>query len=127
MTHHKRNAKTSVPQKGSSSPVSKKRGAMGKVVGGALIAGGLAVAAGLFLASKQGQKFRKGIKARYSDFYKQMAPKLKKLKSMSEREYQAYMKSAVQAYARAKKLTAAESDELMGYADTVWKAVKKHI
>ena len=97
-----------------------------KILEGALAGAIMGVAAGLFINSKKGKNIQKDIKHRAADFYKTVAPKIKKMKKMTEAEFKAFMKEAVTKYAKAKKMKEAEIKELMKEAQTSWKHIKKH-
>ena len=97
-----------------------------KLLGGALIGAALGVAAGMLLAPKSGKKLRKDIRDQAAGFYKSVYPKLKQLKNMSESQYKSFMKSAVEAYGKAQKLSAKEAKELTEYVQGFWEQFKKH-
>ncbi len=108
----------------------KQGGVAGKVIGGALIAGALGVAAGMLFAPKAGKELRKDIKNdvkhKYADFYKFAAVKFKAVKHLSEKDYHEFMTKTVHAYAKAKKISAAEAKDLMSHGRELWKTLKKH-
>ena len=56
-----------------------------KIMGGALIGAVLGIAAGMLMAPKKGKELRKDVKKISADFYKSIAPKLKKIKKFSEK------------------------------------------
>ena len=93
---------------------------------GALVGAALGIAAGLLFAPKAGKKLRGDIQNRAADFYKYIAPKVKQLKKMSEAQYKQFIKTAVANYGKVRKLSKAETKELMGYAENFWKHFKKH-
>ncbi len=94
---------------------------------GALAGAVLGAAAALLLAPMSGKKLRNDIKKTSADFYKTLAPKLKKLKTLSEDEYQMLVKTAATQYAKAKKMSKSEADALMKEARSSWKELKKHL
>ncbi len=96
------------------------------MLGGALVGAVLGVAAGMLLAPKSGKKLRKDISGRVADFQKYISPKLKQLKTMSETQYNEFMKTAIDGYSKAKKLSAEQAEELRGYAQEFWTHFKKH-
>jgi len=93
---------------------------------GALIGTALGVAAGLFLTSKKGKQLQKDIKQKAAGFYAYIAPKLKKIKKLGEKEYIAFMEGAARNYSKAKKFSAAETKMLVAEAKKTWKHLKKH-
>ena len=94
---------------------------------GALAGAALGALAALLLAPESGKNLRKDIKQKSADFFKMLAPKLKKLKKLSEDEYHALAKDAAMQYAKAKKMSKSEADELMKEAKSSWKELKKHL
>ena len=94
---------------------------------GALAGAVFGAAAALLLAPMSGKKLRNDIKKNSADFYKTLAPKLKKLKTLSESEYQMLVKTAAMQYAKAKKMSKNEADELVKEAKSSWKELKKHL
>ena len=98
-----------------------------RLLEGALAGAALGVAAGLLFAPESGKKLRKDIQDRSVDFYKSLAPKLKKVKKMSEDEYKALVKKAAATYSKVKKLSAAEEKELVKDAQKAWHQLKKHL
>lgn len=93
---------------------------------GAIIGTALGVAAGLFLGSKKGKKLQKDIKDKAAGFYAYVAPKLKKMKKLGEKEYAAFIEGAVRNYSKAKKFTATETKLLMIEAKKAWRHLKRH-
>lgn len=65
-----------------------------KFLEGAVAGLALGVAASLFLSSKTGKKVTKEAGHVMADFYKHIAPKVKKMKKMGEQEYKEFMKNA---------------------------------
>ncbi len=97
-----------------------------KVLEGALAGAVIGVAAGLFLNSKKGKELQKDAKHRMADFYKSVAPKIKKMKKMTEAEFKAFMDEAVLKYAKTKKMTEKETKELLKEVKKSWKQLAKH-
>jgi len=93
---------------------------------GAVIGTALGVTAGLFLASKKGKQLQKDIKQKVIGFYAYVAPKLKKIKKLGEKEYIAFVENAAKNYSKAKKFSAAETKILMAEAKKTWKHLKKN-
>lgn len=92
---------------------------------GALVGTALGVAAGLFLASKKGKELQKDIKQKTVEFYAYIAPKLKKIKRLGEKEYVAFVENAAKNYSKAKRFSAAETKILLAEARKAWKHLKK--
>ena len=57
-----------------------------KFLSGALIGAALGVAAGIFATSKKGKEISKEAKVKIAEFYKFIAPQIKKAKEMGEEE-----------------------------------------
>ncbi len=94
---------------------------------GALAGAALGALAALLLAPESGKNLRKDMKQKSAEFYKMLVPKLKKLKKLSEEEYQALAKDAAAEYAKVKKMSKSEAGELMREAKSSWKELKKHL
>ena len=95
-----------------------------KFVEGALIGAVIGAAAGMLLAPKSGKKLQKDLERLSADFFKALAPRLKKIKKVGEKEYRALVQSAVNRFAVAKKLTKKETDELLRRAQGYWKNIQ---
>ncbi|MCX6761065.1 MAG: YtxH domain-containing protein [Candidatus Nealsonbacteria bacterium] len=93
---------------------------------GAVIGTALGVTAGLFLASKKGKQLQKNINQKTVEFYAYIAPKLKKIKKLGEKEYIAFVETAAKNYSKAKKFSAVETKILLAEAKKAWKHLKKH-
>lgn len=98
-----------------------------KLLKGALIGAVLGVAAGMLLAPKSGKKMRGDIKKLSGDFYKYISPQLKKLKQVSEAQYDAFVAKGVKNYTKAKRLSLAEEKILAMEAKRSWGHIKKHL
>lgn len=94
---------------------------------GALIGAALGVGAGLLAESKLGKKLGKEVKNLSADFYRYMAPQIKKVKKMGEVEYKAFVAQAMERYNKDKKLSAAEAKHIVKNAQASWKHLKKHL
>lgn len=105
--------------------VAKKGGS--KMLEGVLLGAVLGIATGLFVNSKAGKAAGEDVKKRAADFYKYITPKLKKAKKMGEAEFKAFVKDAVRAYSKNKKLTEVEAKHLLKEAQTSWKHFAKHL
>jgi len=96
---------------------------------GALIGAALGVAAGIFADSKAGKKFGKevvrNVKKESADFYKYMAPKISKAKKMSDSEYKVFVKDAIKAYGKGKKMSAKDAANLLKESQSLWARLKK--
>lgn len=104
-----------------------KKNTVAKVLGGALTGAALGVAAGMLMAPESGKKLRSDIKKKSADFYRQLAPQLKKMGKVGEAEYKELVKKAMTNYKEAKKLSAQEVKELTKEAHAQWKELKKHL
>ena len=96
------------------------------ILEGTVIGVALGVAAGLFLSSKKGKRLQKDAKQKAAEFYEYIAPKLKKIKHLGEKEYFTFMESAAKNFARAKKLSTEELKVLITDVKSTWKHLKKH-
>ena len=104
-----------------------KKNNVAKVAGGALVGAALGAAAGLLLAPESGKELRGDIKKKSADFYRHLAPQLKKMGKMGEAEYKELVKKAMAGYGKAKKLSAKEMAALKKEAHASWKELKKHL
>ena len=98
-----------------------------KVLSGAVAAVAIGVAAAVFLNSKQGKQLKKELKAGLGDFYKAIAPRLKKMKKMGQEEYKEFMKTAAEQYGKAKKMAEPKIKELVKEAQDSWKYFSSHL
>src|ERR1700680_397885 len=87
----------------------------------------LGVAATVLMESKKGKAFQQQVKEKAVDFYKYIAPKVKTIKKMSEKEYKEFMKVAVVQYAKAKKISEAVTKELVKETQKSWSYFSKHL
>lgn len=104
-----------------------KKGNALKLLEGALVGAALGAAAGLLLAPESGKALRRNAKRKTAEFYKQLAPQLKRMKKMGEKEYKAAVHTAMAGYKKAKKLSEKEARELTQEAHASWKELKKHL
>jgi gas vesicle protein len=93
---------------------------------GAIIGTALGVAAGLFLGSKKGKQLQKDIKEKTAEFYAYIAPKIRKMKRMGEKEYAAFIENAAKNYSKAKKFSIAETKVLIAEGKKAWRHLKRH-
>ncbi len=98
-----------------------------KFLEGAAAGLALGVAATIFLSSKKGKELRKDVKEKIADFYKYIAPKVKKMGKMGEQEYKTFMKNAVAQYVKAKKISKGVAKELMQETQKSWHHFSKHL
>ena len=98
-----------------------------KFLEGAAIGVILGVAANMFLASKKGKEFKKDMGAITADFYKSIAPKLKKIGKMGEKEYKLFMANALEQYAKTKKISDDKVKQLKKEVELSWKHFAKHM
>lgn len=94
---------------------------------GGLIGAALGVGAGLLVESKFGKQLGKKSGQISADFYRYMAPKIKKVKKMGEAEYKKFVAEAVERYKKDKKLSQAEARYLAKNAQASWKHLKKNL
>ena len=91
-----------------------------KFLEGAVAGLALGIAASMFLSSKTGKALKKEVKDTAADFYEYIAPKLKKIKKMSEAEYKEFMRISAQKYGELKKLSEDKISELVQEAQKSW-------
>ena|SRR5580765_8441440 len=104
----------------------KKNNAM-KFLEGAAAGVALGVAASMFLASKQGKKLKNTIEGVTADFYKSIAPKVKKIKRMGEKEYKLFMKGAAEQYVKTRKISGSMAKQLIKDVQQSWKHFSRHL
>ncbi|MFA6189930.1 MAG: YtxH domain-containing protein [Candidatus Staskawiczbacteria bacterium] len=92
-----------------------------KFLEGAVAGIALGVAASMFLSSKKGKKMMDNIEDITADFYKNISPKLKKMKKMGEKEYALFMENAVEQYIKTKKISEDMAKQLAVKAKQSWK------
>ncbi len=105
----------------------KKEEKSSKFLSGALIGAALGVAAGLFATSKTGKEMSGEVKNKMAEFYKTIAPQLKKAQKMGEQEYKAFVKNAALKYNKNKTLSDGQVNDLIKEAHSSWKHLKKHL
>lgn len=98
-----------------------------KFLSGALIGAALGVAVGLFATSKKGKEVTKEIKDKSIEFYKFIAPQLKKVKEMGEKEYKDFIKSTLASYSKNKNLNKTDLANIAKEVQASWKHLKKHL
>lgn len=94
---------------------------------GALIGAVLGVAAGVIVASDSGKKMGRNIKKLSGDFYRYLAPQLKKMKQVGETEYHALVAKGVENFTKTKKLSFKEGKILAKEAKRSWSHIKKNL
>lgn len=87
----------------------------------------MGAAAAIFLTPESGKNLRKDIKKRASEFYRYIAPRLKKIKKIGEEEYKELVKTAAHQYSQSRKISKTETDALIKEAHKTWKELKKHL
>ncbi len=97
-----------------------------KFLEGAVAGVALGIAASMFLSSKKGKKLKEDMGSVLADFYKSIAPKIKKIEKMGEKEYKEFMKNAAERYAKTKKVSAAVAKDLVKDAQQSWKHFSGH-
>src|SRR3989338_4679063 len=103
------------------------KGTTKKFLEGAAAGLALGVAATIFLSSKKGKELREDVKEKMADFYKYIAPKVKKMGKMGEKEYKEFMKNAVAHYSKAKKVSGDVAKEIMKETQKSWRHFSKHL
>ena len=98
-----------------------------KILEGTLVGVALGVAAGVLLAPNSGKKTREYLKNLSGDFYNYITPKIKKLKKISEAEYNLLVAKGMKRYAKAKLLSLPEQKVILGEAKSFWEQIKRHI
>ena|SRR3989338_9067325 len=98
-----------------------------KFLSGALIGAALGVAAGIFATSKKGKEISKEAKVKIAEFYKFIAPQIKKAKEMGEEEYKKFINKALISYNKNKNLSTEQVKSLAKEAHASWKHLKKHL
>ena len=98
-----------------------------KVLEGGLVGAALGVVAGMLLAPKSGKKIQADVKKYYADFYSYVSPKIKKMKNISEKEYNDIVTNGAEAFAKVKKLSSDQQKEIVSEAKKSWKHLHKHL
>lgn len=104
----------------------KKEDKSSKFLSGALIGAALGVAAGIFAASKTGKEIKNEMKDKMAEFYKTLAPKLKKAKEMGEKEYKEFVNKALVSYNKKGKFGPEDLENVKKEVHASWKHLKKH-
>ncbi len=123
--NHPRNKQNNMNKKTINKKSTRKNG--GKLLGGALVGAVLGVAAGMLLAPESGKKMRKDIKKLSGDFYRYIAPQVKKLKQVGEAQYNTFIAKGAKNYAKAKRLSLSEEKMLIKEGKRSWRHIKKHL
>jgi len=98
-----------------------------KVIEGRIVGAILGVAAGIAVASESGKKFLGDVQKKSAEFHAYLAPQLKKVKEVGEKEYDSFVKTAMKTYAQKKHISEKESKEIVSRAKKSWKHIKKHL
>ena len=98
-----------------------------KFLSGALAGAALAVAVGIFASSKAGKEMKKEVKSKMAEFYRYLAPQLKKVKAMGEKEYKLLVGKALASYNKNKKFSRKDLENIKKEAHAFWKHMKKHL
>ena len=114
-----------IMKKKSNIATNKKSG--GKILTGTLVGAALGVVAGMLLSPKSGKEMRNDVSKLPADFYRYIAPKIKKMKQVSEAQYHSLVEKGVQQYATAKRLTLDEGKMLLLEAKRSWNHMKRHL
>jgi gas vesicle protein len=96
---------------------------------GALVGATLGIAASMFATSKKGQEMEQELKdkIKMTDFYKNIAPKIKKAKSIGEKEYKSFIAKSLIDYNKNGKLSKEDLERMTKEAQASWKHIKKHL
>ena len=105
----------------------KKEEKSNKFLSGALIGAALGIAAGIFAASKTGKDMRKDVKDKMTDFYQTIAPKLKEMRKVGEKEYKIFIDKALADYNKDHKFNREDLKRLAKEAHASWKHLKKNL
>ena len=104
-----------------------KKKSSSKFLSGALVGAALGVAAGLFATSETGKEMEREMKEKVADFYKSVAPKIKKAKKMGEKEYKEFIDKALVGYSKNGKFNQKDLENITKEAHASWKHLKKHL
>ncbi len=97
-----------------------------KFLTGAVVGAVLGVISGILLAPESGKKMRQDVRTKSAQFYKFIAPKIKKIGKMGKKEYDMIVQQMAENYAKAKKMSAPEMNELVSSAKKHWNDFSKH-
>lgn len=98
-----------------------------KFLQGTVIGIALGVAASIYLGLKKGKIVKDDVTDIMADFYKGIAPKVKKIEKMGEKEYKLFMKKAAVQYAKTKKISAKMASQLLKETQQSWKHFSSHV
>lgn len=124
---HKINMKKHKAKKSKKSGSAKKSRKRYGALAGGLIGAALGVSAGLLAESEFGKQLGKNAKHLSADFYRYMAPQIKKVKRVGEAEYKEIVAEAMERYRKDKKLSHAEAQHLAKNAQASWKHLKRNL
>ena len=94
---------------------------------GALVGAVLGVAAEIFATSEKGKEMEGELKDKMVGFYKSIAPKIKKAKTMGEKEYKAFISKALVNYNKNGEFSEKDIKNIAKEAQDSWKHLKKHL
>ena len=97
-----------------------------KFLTGAVVGAVLGVVSGLLLAPESGKKMRNDIKTKSAEFYKWIAPKIKKMGKITKKDYELVVTSMAHAYGKVKKLSTSEVNQIVASAKKHWNDFAKH-
>jgi len=102
-----------------------KKGNAVKMIEGGIIGAALGIAAALVLAPKSGKKFRGDVSKKAAEFQAYLAPRFKKMKDIGEEEYNNLVQKSIKTFAKAKRLTAEEGQDLVNHAKKSWEDIER--
>lgn len=98
-----------------------------KMISGAIIGAVVGITAGILAGSTVGKELGKDIKKKSIEFYKYLAPQLRKIKHLSEKQYKDFVKKALERYSEEKKLSVEEGKRLLKEAVISWENIKNNL
>src|SRR5256885_1317207 len=97
-----------------------------KFLTGAIVGAVLGVISGVLLAPQSGKKTRHDISKKSAEFYKFIAPKIKKMGKIGKEQYEMVVDELGKAYGKAKKVSLPEMQEVIASAKKHWNDFSKH-
>lgn len=97
-----------------------------KFLSGAVVGAVLGVVSGILLAPQAGKKTRDEISEKSGQFYKYIAPTVKKMGKMGKKEYENIVEDMAKIYGKARKMSAPEVKGLVNSAKKHWSDLSSH-